>query len=82
MRRTILVLTLAAALAVSGCKKIDTQNADDKLKTDLQRTAEKLKKDAQKAKDSAAVRRVEEKAGEQLEKAGEKLKEAGEKKKP
>jgi hypothetical protein len=82
MRRTMIVIALSAALAVSGCKKIETEKADEKLKTDLQRTAEKLKKDAQKAKDAAAVRRAEEKAGEQLEKAGEKLKEAGEKKKP
>jgi uncharacterized membrane protein (DUF106 family) len=83
MRSTMFVIVLSAALAASGCKKIDIHKADESKKTDLQRTAEKLKKDAEKIRDSEALKRAQEKAGEELEKAGEKLKEnAEEKKKP
>ena len=57
----------------------DAKKSGDELKTDLQKVGEKLKADAEKARDSAAARRVEEKAGEGLEKAGEKLKRAAEK---
>jgi len=57
----------------------NAEKSGDELKTDLQKVGEKLKADAEKARDSAAARRAEEKAGEGLEKAGEKLKKAGEK---